>query len=170
MDASSRASCVKHNSIKDREICGHCLMGQFISPAFSDSFCGSHKWSGAQVPFYVSNINSYACQNPKSEEPLWYLHGFHLTGCFVSSFYQVLCSLSFTQNRRFPHHSYIQQKRKDLFYFPNLTGRSQSLMPRTLDTTFPRNRRNAASFSTSFSPTAHFKVWISPNLFFSPIA
>lgn len=166
MDASSRASCVKHNSIKDREISGHCLMGQFISPAFSNSFCGSHKWFGAQVPFYVCHINSDACQNPKSEEPLWYLHGFHLTRCFVSSLFQVVYSLSFTQNKRFPPHSYIQQKRKDPLYFPNLTGGSKTLMPTTLDTTFPKNRRNAASFSTSFSPTAHSKEGSSTNLLF----
>lgn len=129
VDASSRASRVKHNSIKDREICGHCLMGQFISSAFSNSFCGSHKRFGAQVPFYICNINSYACQNPKSEEALWYLHGFHLMGCSVSSLYQVICSSSFTQNSWLPHHSYIQQKRKDLFYFPNLREGSKVWCP-----------------------------------------
>lgn len=138
MDASSRASCVKHNSIKDWEICGHCLMGH---PAFSNSFCGSHQWSGAQVPFYVCNINSYACQNPKSEEPLWYLHGFHLMGCLVSSLYQVLCSLSFTQNRWFPHHSYIQQKRKDLFYFPSLIEGSKSSGARDTGHYFPNEQK-----------------------------
>lgn len=166
MDASSCASCVKHNSIKDREICGHCLMGQFIFPAFSNSFCGSHKWFGAQVPFYVCNINSYACQNSKSEEPLWYLHGFHLMGCFVSSLYQVVCSLSFRQYRRLPHHSYIQQKRKNLFYFSNMIEGSKSMMPTTLETSFPMNRRKATSFSTSSSPTACFEAWSSTNLLF----
>lgn len=169
VDASSRASCIKHNSIKDREICGHCLMGQFISSAFSNSFCGSHKRFGAQVPFYICNINSYACQNPKSEEALWYLHGFHLMGCSVSSLYQVVCSSSFTQNSWLPHHSYIQQKRKDLFYFPSLREGSKSMMPTTPDTTFPMNRRNATSFSTSSSPTAHLRHGAA-QIFFSPIS
>lgn len=126
MDASSCASRIKHNPVEDRELCGQCLMVQFVSPALSNSFCCSNNLFGIQVPFYVCNINSYACQDPKSKEPLWHLHGFHLSDVLFLSFIKC-CFLSFTQNRRFPHHSYIQQRRKQVFYFLNLLQGSKSM-------------------------------------------
>lgn len=126
MDTSSCASCVKHNSIKDREICGQCLTVQFVFPAFSNSLCCSHDWFGIQVPFYICNINNYACQNPKSEEPLWYLHGFHLSDVLFLPF--IKCFISCPSHRTGGSHITPISNGKDMFYFPNLLKGSKNMM------------------------------------------